>query len=160
MVFILQNLVRSMSTEKARKWEIRTRRAVFQLFFFSCFFLKYTHYKNQSKTPLPFYWDILTLMCPPAKEGSSSLGGRRSLCFLLQSRNLSAGPCQKNMLQITLCGKQGLQRGFVHLSPPALPCFSVPPAKWKINHSLLAVLVIIGWICHRLAHPCSEPGKA
>lgn len=60
----------------------------------------------------------------------------------------------------TLCGKQGLQRGFVHLSQLALPYFSVPLAKWKINNSLLAVQVIIGWICHQLAHPCSEAGKA
>lgn len=60
----------------------------------------------------------------------------------------------------TLCGKQGLQRGFVHLSQPALPYFSVPLAKWKINNSFLAVQVIIGWIYHQPAHPRSEAGKA
>lgn len=66
----------------------------------------------------------------------------------------------KNHAANTLHGKQGLQRGFVHLPGPALPCFPIPLAKWKINNSLLAVQVIIGWMCHQLAHPRSEAGKA
>lgn len=41
-----------------------------------------------------------------------------------------------------------------------LPQFAVPLAKWKINNSLLVVQVIIDWICHQLAHPCTETGKA
>lgn len=83
----------------------------------------------------------------------------QSLFFITKQKS-QCSPMPKKHAAYTLCGKQGLQTGFVHLSRPALPYFSDPLAKWKINHSLLAVLVIIGWMCHQLAHPCSELGKA
>lgn len=52
-----------------------------------------------------------------------------------------------------------LQTGLVHLSRPVLPQFSVLLAKWKRNNSLLADQVVIGWVCHQLAHPARRLGR-
>lgn len=123
VVFILQNLVTSMSTEKAKKREIidSGQEELFPR-------LKYTHYKNQSKTLQPFCWNILSLMCPASKDGGSFLGGRRSLCLLLQSRNLSAGPCQKTMLQILSVANRARREGlFICLSLPCHTFLSLLP---------------------------------
>lgn len=134
--------------KKVGNTKIRTRRAVFQLKLGRkvCLKWKYVSHKSHSKILWPCCRNILSLRVLPPR-------------MLITKQKSHCSPLPKTHAANTLCGKQGLQRGFVHLSQPALPYFSVPLAKWTINNSLLTVQVVIGWMCHQLAHPRSEAGK-